>query len=77
MSYREELRVALLNAGIDGVSKTNLTIALRNIADAEMIEEELEALHKKGVIQKFVIQSKRKGGPPKTIWRATTKLLEV
>jgi hypothetical protein len=75
MSYKIKISEMLLKAGIHGLEQKELTVKLRNDAKAEDIRRELEFLFNRDLIQKFIKPSSLgKGGPPTTIWRATTNL---
>jgi len=74
MSYKTKISEMLLKAGIHGMEQKELTVKLRNDAKAEDIRRELEFLFNRDLIQKFIKPSPRDGGPPTTIWRATTNL---
>jgi hypothetical protein len=74
VSYRVILQEHLIEAGVLGMGQQEITILMRNMATGEMIRDELTRLHKKGLIQKFIVPSPRQGGPPRTVWRGTTAL---
>lgn len=70
------LRDLLIQAGVVGCSQQQLTYDCRNKAKAGEIKLILKEWRKKEYVQKFVIPSKA-ATRPKTIWRATEKILEL
>jgi hypothetical protein len=75
MSWKVKIQSMLLDAGVHGLEQKALTIKLRNEAKGDEIRSELEFLFNRDLIQKFIKPSSMgKGGPPTTIWRATTNL---
>lgn len=73
--WRYELQRFLIAGGTNGHMQTIILQRLQNWIGSDEIKAELEALLLDQKVQKFC-PSNNGRGRPKTIWRATTKLLE-
>lgn len=72
--WRDDLVHYLVTAGTVGRKKSEILSHFKNRVKAVQVNAELEALHVEDKVQKFTIPG---GGRGLTIWRATTKMLEV
>lgn len=73
--WKKLLRQLLLEAGVDGIKQSKITHSLLHRATSEEITQVLTIWQEVGAVQKFRISGK--AHRPYTVWRATTKLLEV
>ena len=69
------LRATLIKAGVAGVRQRDLTHAMRNVATVSEFMPILQNWRKLNAVQRFVISDQPHR--PTTMWRATTKLLEL
>lgn len=67
----------LINAGTVGRDQSELLRRFQGRASSEMITSFLESYHLEQRLQKFVYPPKGGKGRRKTVWRATTKMVET
>ena len=75
LAWYAKLRQLLIEAGVDGMKQSKITHHFVHQASAEELVEILNFWQEMGAVQKFRIDGK--AHRPITVWRATTKLLEV
>lgn len=69
----DKIRELLVEAGLTGLAQSDLSVACKNLIDAEGTRAILDVMHNLGMVQCFEGVQLGKGRP-KTIWRATTKI---
>jgi hypothetical protein len=74
-AWVSKMKQMLLEAGVEGLKQSRITHALVHQATAEQFIEVLDFWKEIGAVQKFRLDSK--AHRPITVWRATTKLLEI
>ncbi len=72
----ERLREALLTAGTDPLTQTQMYNKVRRHFDRETLNLTLSILHELKMVQKFEPATNPKGGPRVTLWRGTTLLAQ-
>jgi hypothetical protein len=70
-----KLRLVLLEAGLEGITKTAISMRLRGYITARDLQIVLNTMHDLDLVQQFEIKVKK--GRPTTIWRATQSLANV
>jgi len=78
MDWQSKLIEFLIEGGVIGRKQAQIVTKFDAFATAKRLEQELEFLAADDRVQKFNIPaSGRRGGRRFTVWRATTKILEV
>ena len=75
MSKNDRLKEFLIDAGVSGRTQQEIIIEFKNHLRSADLVKVLNQWHKLNAVQKFRVEA----GPyrPITVWRATTKLLEI
>lgn len=68
----DKLRDALLRAGEMGITQTDLLFKVRNYLSTRELDYALGIMHELEMVQRFDMPTR---GRPKTVWRATNKIL--
>jgi len=77
VDWQSTLAQYLIRAGTQGRKRGEITRFMERWANADMIENELNALQAEGKADKFSVRpANGRSGRSIVIWRATTKILE-
>ena len=71
--WKTSLIEVLINAGLSGIEHKDLLGLFKQVATADQLKQELEALWVEDKVQKFDKPTKGKSGQ---LWRATSLILE-
>ncbi len=74
--WEDQVTRFLVNAGTQGRSWYEIERMYRGAIDKEHLRNYLETLKLEGKVDRFTVPSSSGKGSPKTVWRATTKILE-
>ena len=78
INWEIELLEYLIQGSTVGRKWTDIVKRFNHYATSEMLEQTLDDLHLTDKVQKFRVRQARNGkGRPVTVWRATTKALDV
>lgn len=72
MAAIDRVRQLLLQAGLDGITQTRITVSCQHICPAERVRLILDILYELDMVQLF--ETSIGPGRPKRIWRATNKI---
>lgn len=75
--WQEDLIDYMINGGTAGRNQSDILRRFQNRATTDMITSELESYQIEKRMQKFMYPPKGGKGRPTTMWRATTKMLEL
>lgn len=75
--WQEDLVDYLVSAGTQGRNMSEILRRFQNRVASDQITSELESYQVEGRVQKFTYPPKGGKGRPTTVWRATTKMVEV
>jgi hypothetical protein len=74
--WDEQIILFLINAGTIGRTQNEIHLRYGSQIDREQIMNLLETLRDQGKVDRFTVPHSSGRGKAKTVWRATTKLLE-
>lgn len=75
--WQEDLVDYLVSAGTQGRNMSEILRRFQNRVASDQITSELESYQVEGRVQKFTYPPKGGKGRPTTVWRATTKMVEL
>lgn len=75
--WQEDLVDYLVSAGTQGRNTSEILRRFQNRVASDQITSELESYQVEGRVQKFTYPPKGGKGRPTTVWRATTKMVEL
>lgn len=75
--WQEDLVDYLISAGTQGRNTSEILRRFQNRVASDQITSELESYQVEGRVQKFTYPPKGGKGRPTTVWRATTKMVEL
>jgi hypothetical protein len=75
--WQEDLIDYLISAGTVGRNTSEILRRFQNRVASDQITGELESYQVEGRVQKFTYPPKGGKGRPTTVWRATTKMVEL
>lgn len=75
--WQEDLIDYLVSSGTQGRNTSEILRRFQNRVASDQITSELESYQVEGRVQKFTYPPKGGKGRPTTVWRATTKMLEL
>lgn len=75
--WQEDLVDYLVSAGTQGRNTSEILRRFQNRVASDQITGELESYQVEGRVQKFTYPPKGGKGRPTTVWRATTKMVEI
>lgn len=76
MPWQDAVDLFLINGGLSGKSQTELILRFKSSVDTEQLKAYIDALWIEGKIERFQVMHKSGQGKPRTVWRATTKMME-
>lgn len=75
--WQEDLIDYLISAGTTGRNTSEILRRFQNRVATDQLTSELESYQVEGRVQKFTYPPKGGRGRPTTVWRATTKMVEL
>lgn len=75
--WQEDLVDYLISGGTQGRNTSEILRRFQNRVASDQITGELESYQVEGRVQKFTYPPKGGKGRPTTVWRATTKMVEL
>lgn len=75
--WQEDLVDYLVSSGTQGRNMSEILRRFQNRVASDQITGELESYQVEGRVQKFTYPPKGGKGRPTTVWRATTKMVEI
>lgn len=75
--WQEDLVDYLVSSGTQGRNTSEILRRFQNRVASDQITSELESYQVEGRVQKFTYPPKGGKGRPTTVWRATTRMVEI
>jgi hypothetical protein len=76
IDWHRLLATYLIGGGVKGRKQGEITYRFKRYTYVDEIDKELNAMHRAGKAQKFLLPARSGKGSKSLVWRATTKLRE-